>query len=67
MRVDIKDNYNRPIGYIDYKDKWAQGIHLRKGVVGKYDKSVNITFDKLGKIYCYGDGLQSLIRDANNN
>ena len=48
----------------DYPDV-IQAIHIKKGYVGRYVKSSNITFDKQGKIYCFGDGTQSLIRDQN--
>lgn len=47
----------------DYSDS-VQASHINKGYVGKYVKSSNITFDKQGKIFCYGDGTQCLVRLA---
>lgn len=64
MRVEIKNNKNQPIGWCNESGGDIQAMHLRKGFVGRYSKSSNITFDKNGKIYCYGDGAQCLIRDA---
>lgn len=63
MKTEIRNNKNIIIGWCtDYPDV-VLATHIRKGYVGRYVKSSNITFDKQGKIYCFGDGTQSLIRD----
>ena len=67
MKTEVRNNKNIIIGWcIDYPDI-VQAMHIRKGYVGRYVKNSNITFDKQGKIYCFGDGTQSLIRDADKN
>ncbi len=63
-RQDVKNNKNIIIGWInDFPDS-KTAFHLRKGYVGRYNKNTDITFDKNGRIYCYGEDLQSLIREA---
>jgi len=63
-RQDVRNNINLVIGWInDFPDS-KTAFHLKKGYVGRYNKASNITFDKNGKIYCYGEDLQSLIREA---
>ena len=64
MKVEIRNNKNQPIGWVDDSGGNKQAMHIRKGYVGRYIKNSNITFDKAGKIYCYGDGAQCLVRDA---
>lgn len=65
--IAVKDRYNMTIGWVrDYGDR-SIAIHIRKGYVGSYVKSSNITTDKDGKIYCYGDGLQDLIRSSDRS
>lgn len=52
------------IGWVrDFGDRLT-ATHIRKGYVGSYTKNSNITVDKTGKIYCFGDGCQDLIRQA---
>ena len=60
----IKDNKNKTIGWVkDYGDRKV-GIHFKKGFVGNFNPSTGITFDKSGRIYCYGDGIADLVRQA---
>ena len=64
MDIVVRNNINMPIGYVrDYNDRKI-ATHYRKGYIGSYIKSSDITLDKSGKIYCYGDGTQDLIRQA---
>jgi len=60
----VKDKNNVPIGYVRTSDTEKQAINYNKGYVGYYSIFSDITFDKNGKIYCYGDGTTSLVRDA---
>ncbi len=65
METRVRDKYNMIIGYIRGDDNRQTGIHVRKGYCGYYLKSADLTFDKNGQVYCYGNGLDSLIREAN--
>mgnify|MGYP006988853401 CR=1 FL=1 len=61
---EVRNGYNMIIGWVrDYGDRLV-ATHIRKGYVGSYTKSSNITIDASGRIYCYGDGCQDLIRSA---
>lgn len=62
--LEVKDNRNMIIGWCRDTGDTIQATHRTKGFVGRYVKSSNITYDKYGKLFCYGDGTQSLIRDA---
>ena len=64
MRIDIKNAQNITIGWLNDLGSQIQGQHRTKGIVGFYNKSTNITFYQSGKIYCYGDGVQCLVRMA---
>ena len=60
----VKDYRNFPIGrYYDTGDSLI-GINFKKGYVGRYAKNIDITFDKTSKVFCYGNGIESLIRKA---
>lgn len=63
-RREIRNNNNMIIGWIDDSSDQQRAFHLTKGYVGYYAKSPDITFDKDGRIYCYGFGLADLIREA---
>jgi len=63
----IKNRNNSPIGEIQDNGSQKTAIHFKKGYVGYYSEFSDITFDKNGKIYCYGDGCSSLIREADNS
>lgn len=67
MRQEIRNNLNQIIGWLDDQGHRIQAQHRTKGVVGFYDKGNRITLDMYGRIYCYGDGSQSLVRDAERN
>lgn len=67
MRREVRNKNNLIIGWCEDYTDIIQAIHIRKGFVGRYVKPSNITFDKRGKIYCYGDGTASLIREEENN
>jgi intein-encoded DNA endonuclease-like protein len=61
--ITVRDSKNSIIGWCrDYGDR-VNAIHFKKGLVGFYIKASNITFDGSGKIYCFGDGTTSLVRD----
>ena len=65
-RIEIRDGRNMPIGYIREDDSIAMAFNYKKGYVGQYVKSSNITFDSLGKIFCYGNGTDTLVRQSEN-
>jgi len=66
-REEVRDHRNMIIGFIsDVGDKKI-ATHMRKGYAGFYIKSTNMTFDKTGRLFSYGDACQSLIRDMENN
>lgn len=66
-RKEVRNNKNVIIGYCnDYGDK-IDAIGFRKGYLGFYNKNTNITFDKTGRIYCYGDATAELVRNAEND
>lgn len=65
--VEVRNQYNMIIGWVrDYGDRKV-ATHIRKGYMGSYTKASNITMDKDGRIYCYGDGLQDIIRSADRS
>ncbi len=57
-------NKNRiAIGVIRDVGSQIQAINYKKGYAGYYNKNTDITLDHNGRIYCYGDGTVSLVRD----
>lgn len=66
-RTEVRNNKNLIIGWCDDFGSEITAFHMRKGFVGRYVKSSNLTLTSKGSVYCYGDGTQSLIRDADNN
>lgn len=65
--ITVRNKHNMSIGWVrDYGDRLT-GTHIRKGYVGSYVKSSDITIDKDGRIYCYGNGLQDLIRSSDRS
>ncbi len=62
MEVKIRNKYNIVIGWVRTYGKTRQAISLKKGYVGRYDEAMDITFDKDGKIYAYGDATDTLVR-----
>ena len=64
IRTEIRDNRNMPIGYIREDDSIVMAFSFKKGYVGRYVKSSNITFDDMGKIFCFGNGADTLVRNA---
>jgi len=67
MRTEVRNNQNIIIGYINDTGTEKIATHIRKGFAGRFVKSSNITFDKSGRIFCFGDGTDSLIRNMENN
>lgn len=60
----IRNRKNMIIGWCkEYPDRII-GTHYRKGFVGCYTKGTDCTTDSRGKIFCYGDGVSDLIREA---
>jgi len=66
MRRDVRDSRNIIIGFIEDDGYIKIATHLKKGYAGRYVSSSNITFDKSGRIFCFGDGTDSLIRNMEN-
>lgn len=64
MEREIRDKNNMILGWCRDIGDQVQAIHIRYGYQGFYNKSSDITFDRSGKIYSYGDSTQSLVRDA---
>lgn len=60
----IRDKRNMIIGWCKDTGDKIIATHRSKGYVGYYGKSTDITFDKTGMVYCYGNGAQCLIREA---
>lgn len=68
MDITVYDQNHMPIGWCrGYGSGRVAAYHIRKGYCGFYSESSKITFDKDSRIYCYGDGSQCLVRDANKN
>ncbi len=63
----IKDKFGTPIGFTRDIGNEVQAFHIMKGLVGRYVKSSDITFTIKGEIYCFGDGVSDLIREAERN
>lgn len=63
-RREIRDKLNRYIGWLDDSGDMVRAYHVRKGYLGWYSKSANKTYEKNGKIYCFGDGASDLVREA---
>lgn len=61
---EVRNKNNMLIGRLEDVGDVIIAIHIKKGYVGRYNKSSNITFDKQGKIFCYNDGTVALILDA---
>ena len=62
--VAVRNSRNMTIGWCrEFADRII-ATHFKKGVVGHYLKGNDTTIDKSGRIYCYGDGTQTLIREA---
>lgn len=66
-RKDIKNKNNMLIGWTNELSDIIQAYHLRKGYVGRYVKSSDITYDRNGRIYCFGDGSSDLVREADRS
>ena len=64
MRKEIRDDKNLIIGWVNDIGNQIQAQHRLKGIVGFYNKSSGITFQQNGKIFCYGDGTDCLVRLA---
>ena len=64
MRQEVRDDKNIIIGWINDLGSQIQALHRMKGVVGFYNKGSNITFQQNGKIFCYGNGVDALVRFA---
>ena len=67
MEIQVRDNKNFIIGTCVDNGNTIRATHIRKGYAGVYYKSTNMTMDRFGKLYCYGDGTKSLIRDKERN
>ena len=58
----VRDKNNMIIGWCRDMGSIIQAIGIRKGYCGYYNKSSNITFDKEGRVYCYGNATDCLVR-----
>jgi len=65
--VTVRNNFNMIIGWVRDIGNRKIATHIRKGYVGAYNKNSDITTDASGKIYCYGDGCQDLVREADRS
>ncbi|MBR7091611.1 MAG: hypothetical protein IKI50_00295 [Clostridia bacterium] len=67
----VRDNCNMPVGALRESGNQISGFSYEKGYVGFYNKSMDITFDAGGKIFCYGNGVHTLVlaaaAEAKNN
>ncbi len=63
-RIEIRDGNSRYIGWIEDEGYRTRGYHIQKGYVGWYDQSHDFTYKKDGRIYCRGDAVASLVREA---
>ena len=61
--IYVRDNSRFIIGWCKKVGDRVVATHYSTGYAGYYSKASDITFDKNGSLYCYGDGTQSLIRD----
>lgn len=64
MRRDILDKNRMIIGFLDITEGFVTAYHIRKGYCGRYVVSSDITFDRDGKMYTFGDATETLIRNA---
>ena len=64
--VEVRDSHNLIIGWVKDVGDRLIATHIRKGYVGSYTKSSDITTDGKGNIYCFGNGCSSIIREVNN-
>ena len=64
QQTEIKNNMNITIVLCRDMGSQIQAISFKKGYVGYYHKASNITFDKNGKLYAFGDATQTLVREA---
>ena len=60
--IKVRNKYNVVIGWVRIVGKIHQAISLKKGYVGQYNEANDITVDKDGKIYAYGDATDTLVR-----
>lgn len=61
---EVRNEKNMIIGWCqEYPDR-ILATHFKKGYLGCYTKGTDTTTDRLGKIFCYGDGTSDLIRKA---
>jgi len=67
QREEVRNHRNMIIGFISDTGDKRVATHMKKGYAGYYHKGSNITFDRGGRIYSYGDATQSLIRDMENS
>ncbi len=63
-RIEIRDRNSRYIGWLEDNGSRISGYHVQKGYLGWYDRSHDCTYTKDGRIYCRGDGVASLVREA---
>lgn len=63
-RTEIRDRLNRYIGWLDDDGDMIRAYHVRLGYLGYFNRSANKTFEKNGRIYCYGNGASDLVREA---
>jgi len=57
----IRGKIGQNIGYLNDIGGQIQAFHLRKGMVGWYNKGSDMTYDRTGKTFAYGDATVALI------
>lgn len=71
MAIKVYNNHNQPIGFMNESSTSMTGISNKRGYVGYYQKNggggYGITFTKDSRVFCYGNGLDTLIRLADAN
>ena len=62
---EVRDAQGFIIGWCrSYDDNEVFAISFKQGVVGRYVKAMNITFDMKGNKYAFGDATSDLVREA---
>jgi len=64
MRRDVLNKHRQIIGFLDIDGNFTNAFSIKKGWVGRYSKNTDITFDRNGVMYTFGDATETLIRNA---
>lgn len=64
MRKDVLNKHHQIIGFLDIDGNFINAFSIKKGWVGRYAKNTDITFDRNGQLFTFGDATETLIRNA---